>query len=319
MRIDDTDAATVVSNGWRQGSVLPPSLVRDLIAEGQIPDVVVPRRQSSQSWISRLRRPWTRAAIQRLAAKHLNPDSDLWMVISQDCDLLQYNWEKEPFAEIIRVRPAAGGKLPQPWGQNPREMQFTNPPNGKSPQIYVCSIHDRVRIDRSYLTQGKPDSEREIDPENVRRVCRWISRRYVRAAFPDQFNERAKAVLDRLAERKSDLDKHGELLTGVYIWVEDVELPIESPYTIIVWAAVRPRSFDDPDQRREAQKLLDQLEQSLAGCQGIEISECILKSEQEITLDHLRFMKRWDFDVLSLRPRRKNDPLPPVTEIPRED
>ena len=79
---------------------------------------------------------------------------------------------------------------------------------------------------------------------------------------------------------------------------------------------MRPHDYDNPEKGAAALKLLKLVEAALGSCSGIDIKECELKSEQDITLDHLHEWKRWDFDVLSLRPKRKNDLIPPVAELP---
>lgn len=166
------------------------------------------------------------------------------------------------------------------------------------------------------MIDDKPDGERAFEAENVKRLCRWISRRYVRAAFPNEFNIRVKSSLDALAKRKKDLDKQRDLFTGIYLRVSERELESDEDYEVLIWAVMRPQIYDDPNQNRAAQEMLIQIEACLADCPGVEILECEVKSEQEITLDHLHEWKRWDFDVLSLRPKTKNAPLPSVDDVP---
>ncbi len=79
---------------------------------------------------------------------------------------------------------------------------------------------------------------------------------------------------------------------------------------------MRPAEYSHQQKHTEAQKLVDLLETALGSCSGIDIEECTLKSEQDITLDHLHKWKRWDFDILSLRPKNKSDKLPPVEDLP---
>jgi hypothetical protein len=314
---DEADGTLVAENGWRQGSILPPSLVRALISHHQIPAATIPCTASRSGWFGRLQTAWKRAALQREAAADFNPDSDRWMIISQDCDLVHADWSKEPYVELIRIRPAEGNRLPPAWLQSPREMLFSDPPGEKNSPQFVCSVHERVCIDRKYLVDSEPDQARELDKEHVKRICHWVARRYVRAAFPDTFNNRVKPALDSLAKHRSNpFSKQSDLMTGVYVRVTESELEAHEDYEVIIWAAMRPRDFDDEEKRQTAQESLDELEATLGSCGGIEIVECLLKSEQDITLDHLHSWKRWDFDVLSLRPKKKNDPLPPVDDLP---
>ena len=310
-----SDAASVAENGWRQGSVLPPALVSLLIKERQIPATIIPQADFVSNWLGALLNPFKRASIWRRNASLLDPANDRWLVISQDCDLVQNDWNKEPYVELLRIRPADDNEhLPQ-WLTNPRDLQFSDPPDTKS-QRFITSIHDRVLIDRRYLVDENPDRARTFHRENVRRVCLWVSRRYVRAAFPDEFNFRTKDVLGSLKKKNSSLYKQSHLLTGIYTLVTEDELGPEDEYDVSIWGTMRIRDFSDPEIRRVAQEIIDDLMQALDGCPGIDVVDCQLKSEQDVSLDHLHMWKRWDFDELSLRPKNKAAQVPPVQDLP---
>lgn len=296
--------------------MLPQSLVERLISEYQIPSTILPRKECRKGGIGRFWSLLMLARIQARLTNDLNSSSDRWMVISQDCDLVQHDWAKEPYVELLRIQAAKGDCLPPAWGQNPREMQFDDPPGSKNQHRFVCSVHHRVWIDRRYLEDFTPDDTRQFSRENVRRICLWVSRRYVRAAFPDEFNNRIKEAMDALTKRNTVLDKQSVLLTGVYIRVSEEELAEDEEYRVVVWATMRTAEYEDPKKVDEAQKLVDLLEATLGSCKGIDIAECVLKSEQDLTLDHLHSWKRWDFDVLSWRPKSKNGPWPSVDEVP---
>ncbi len=141
MRTEDADETVIDRNEWRQGSILPPSLVHALIAEHQIPAAHVSRSDSRLGWIGRILAALKLASLRSQSASELDADKDRWMVISQDCDLVQPDWTKEPFVELIRIQPARDGLLPPPWGQSPREMQFSDPHGGKKAPRFVCSVH----------------------------------------------------------------------------------------------------------------------------------------------------------------------------------
>lgn len=315
MRDDNADGSPVAENGWHQGAILPPSLVAALVADHQFPTAIVARGEVRRGWLGWFFTAWKQAKARQRSAILLNPGSDCWMVISQDCDLLQAEWSKEPYVEILRIRLAREDEhLPQ-WLTNPRDIQFSDPPTERKHR-YVSSVHDRMRIDRTYLADCRPDPTRTFDRENVSRVCRWITRRYVRAAFPDAFNERAKRALESLTKKTSELSKEGDLLTGIYMLVTEAELRPDEDYRVAVWGTMRVQDFEHPGRHQVAQKILNLLESTLGVCQGIEFVDCQLKSEQDVTLDHLHTWKRWDFDVLSLRPKHKNDALPAVKNLP---
>lgn len=142
---NDADGTLIEQHGWRQGSILRPSLVRALIAEHQIPAAAVPRAESKPGWWGRIRSALKLASLRSTKAIAINADEERWMVVSQDCDLVQPDWLKEPYVELIRIQPA-GDRQFVPWGQSPREMQFSDPHGGKNAPRFVCSIQDRVLV-----------------------------------------------------------------------------------------------------------------------------------------------------------------------------
>ena len=126
------DASRILQNGWRQGSVLPQSLVERLISEYQIPSTILPRNECRKGWIGRFWSLLMQARIQARLTNGLNSSTDRWVVISQDCDLVQFDWAKEPYVELLRIQPANGDRLPPAWLQSPCEMQFDDPPGSKN-------------------------------------------------------------------------------------------------------------------------------------------------------------------------------------------
>jgi hypothetical protein len=109
----------------------------------------------------------------------------------------------------------------------------------------------------------------------------------VRAAFPDAFNDRAKTSLDKLTDRGSSVAKSEDLISGVYFLMTDQELPDNQAYEVTMYATVPVTMFDNPENRAAAQKVFDTIETALDSCEGIEIVESELVSEQDFTLDQI--------------------------------
>jgi len=309
----------VSRNGWRQGSVLPVNLVAELLDCHQLPEVIIPRSETTSGVLKSIRNGFWRAFRRTGLAKNFDPSNDIWIVISQDCDLVQYDWDKEPFVELVRVLKVSDSEGEGMWLTSPRTYVFSDPPDEKPSHRFKCIVHDRVRIDRRYLAYFSPDPHRSFAAENIRRLIHWIARRYVRAAFPDEFNNRIQSSLQKLARKKSSsLVKYSDLLTGIYLYVPEGELEPEEVYEIVLWGVVRPNVIKDQVLASHAQELVDELEALFFECDGIDVSASYLKSEQDVTLDHLHKWKRWDFDSLSLKPKQKGKPVPPIDEIPKE-
>lgn len=273
---DDSDATQVKRNQWRQGSVAPSALIETLVDNQFL--------------------PWELA------------EGQLLVVISHDCDVMNPDFNTEPNVEFLRATLLRQSKKRGDyfWGKNPRKYQIEDSSTGAS-LIWQFAIHDRACVPRHFLLDVTPDHNRSLAPDNLKRLCRWLARRYSRQAFPDAFNERTQDAIQRLRKK---LKSQGDLLTAIYLAVCDEELSPHEPYDIIMYGSMRVEDFAIPEKRSRAQQVLDKVEAALGGCDGIDIKVSELKSEADISLDDLRKLKRWDFDYLTVRGADVAD-LPP--------
>lgn len=256
---------SIKASGWRQGSVLPTALIAGI-------DGLPPNIDGSQ---------------------------DLLIVVSHDCDVTNSDIDAEPYVEIVPARVVADAQKDgnRYWGKNPRRYQFSATAAGQEVHFEIC-VHDMIRMPRTLLAGHVPDSTRAVNSGCVRSIVGWIAKRYVRASFPDAFNNRTKQAANDL---RKQLKRNGHLLTGIYMLVQDDELNDGDDYNVTIWAAIRDEVFDNPRERQEAQKLLDQIESRLGTCAGVSIDASELRPEREVSLSDLALLKRWDFDDLSLR------------------
>lgn len=115
-------------------------------------------------------------------------------------------------------------------------------------------------------------------------------------AFPDAFNERTRVANDRI---RKQLEAAKDVIDAVYLLVEDDELPPDKPYHIDLRASMRVRVYSDPRSRLCAQTAVDAIAVALGDCPGIQLDEAGVYSEEEISLDDIRLLKRWDWDWIS--------------------
>jgi len=261
--MDDADA--IREKGWRQGSaLLPDSLPGDCVFEPGLP-----------------------------AASH----DALFLVLTQDCDLVQADFEKEPFAEVIRAVPVESADGNLLYGKNPRRLHF---------QIgeitYAASCHERSRISRKHLAHCLPSAAHALHPHTIDLLREWVAKRYTRPAFPDAFNERVRQGKNGRAIRKL-LEGAGHCFQDLYLSCDpsDCELGTGEPYRIMVWPTMGSEDHEDDDLRKAATKACVDLEALLQKCAGISVEACSLRHEGQITLDDLRYFATWDFDDLSHR------------------
>lgn len=227
-------------------------------------------------------------------------DDDLLVLISQDCDVVCHSYDIEPHVELMVARrllpEARNGSLFH--GKHPRRIQFTAPgPDGE--RLYEINVHEKNRIDRRELADRRPHEDVRIDPETVRLLALWTARRYTRSAFPDTFNERCRPAAGRIERR---LKARGELLTAVFLRLDSMEeLPEGTDYHVILRATALPEDLEDVRREEEALRLLRDVEKALNDCDGIEVVDAELVSEDEFTLTDVRQTLRWEYDYLSYR------------------
>ncbi len=191
MEREDSDATQLKTNGWRQGSILPAALV-DALRENNL-------------------LPWELSG------------NELLLVISHDCDVTNADFRTEPAVELIRavLLPESRKHGHYFWAKNPRTYQLEDPSTGAT-VIWQFSILDRLSVPRQFLLDATPDQQHSLSPDNLKRLSLWLARRYSRVAFPDAFNDRTDAAARKLRTR---LKSKSDLLTAIYLFVVDAELP----------------------------------------------------------------------------------------------
>ncbi|WP_009631112.1 hypothetical protein [Synechocystis sp. PCC 7509] len=261
--------------GWRQGCILSKNMVIQL----QNNDEIIKDVSESEKEI----------------IKGAN-ESDLLIVVTHDCDLVHDSFENEPEIEVVLARSVTTENASRFWGKNPRKFQFELQPEQL---LYEICVHDRVFIPRKLLLNDSPNSERQLEASLIKQVCLWISKRYFRAAFPDSFNNR---ITDKFKKKIAEkFKKKGKEITAIYIAGADEEVQGNDMYKIIIKATMQCETFENPVLLREAQSIIDLLEIEFCQCPGIDVAQSLLVSEADVSIDDLRFLKRWDYDHLSFR------------------
>jgi hypothetical protein len=264
----DDDASTIKVRGWRQGSVLPPSLFETL---------------------------------HDLTGLEFRPEDHCALVANQDCDVVSRSYNAEPSVEIVRAvrKSTVDGNLL--YAKSGRKLQIELAHEGGTAP-FEMSIHERVSIDRKVLEGSDPDSSKLLSEEQKRLFAGWLGRRYTRHPFPDCFVERLKQK--PYSENLRDLFKTwGDHISGVFLLLNrDDDLPPEESYVVTGWATVPTDIFNDEEIRSKLEEEFQPLLESILGAfQGIDLQDAMVVSEEDFTLDDLRRTKRLDLDNLSYR------------------
>ncbi len=244
-------------NGWRQGSVVASELA------------------------------------ETIAAETSSPDGAVFIVASQDCDVVHGSLDAEPKVEVIAALKSPDAE-PDPQlahGKNPRRLHLRF---GEGDRLEFA-IKDRYFVDRALLVDHQP-AER-LDETDTRLIANWIAKRYVRSAFPDAFNDRITG-----AARKIDkaLKAHGEGASGIFLILDHWdEVDDAVPYNVVIVVTCPVAVAEDESREAEVAALASKLMTALDACKGINVLDAQHVAENDFTLDDLHTHKRWEFDFRS--------------------
>ena len=163
------------------------------------------------------------------------------------------------------------------------------------------SIHGRFRIRKEKLADLTASDTAKIENGDVRLLSRWIARRYTRPAFPDAFNQRLGAVDRRLEALFKSPD--GEVVSGLFLDVADVEHDRDTPYGMGVRIAATVETWEDEGRRQMLQSFEERLVSILDRCDGVDVSDgdILVLPGGDLMLADLRRFRRLDRDYRSLR------------------
>jgi hypothetical protein len=249
--------------GWRQGSVLPQDLISVLIPLGR--DLPTP-----------------------------NPDG-LAIVLSQDCDINCQALEVEPFVDILWAVPASVVDGNLTLGKNPRKIQFQCMRAGREITL-ESSVRWKFELSRQELSKFRPESNVVLDEGVGTLLPKWVSKRFTRAAFPNVFNTRTFSSRKKI---KKYLEQKGKKLSGIYLLLEEDELPPEQNYEIVIRGTMLDEDFDSPSFKGEVESAISKLASLLNEQSGIHVVDFGFVPEREFSISDLKVFKRWDYDALS--------------------
>jgi len=235
----------------------------------------------------------------------------LVLVISHDCDLAQGDLSLEPACEVIVGRVIEFQNGNYAWAKNVRKLHLSFSA-GTVKLIGEFVATDRRIIDKSALAGHEPVANVRLDPDELTVLQGWLSARYRRSAFPDEFQNRMVRVRDKLTKI---LAGTGDNIVSIFFAVdrgEDVDRQgPDDVYDLTIFlltsAEKDPKEVDRVavDVRRAILDLFRKAFKVGGKWQNIELRDCYTISEETMTVRQSRRLKRWHTDYLSLRPTAK--------------
>lgn len=259
MSEENFDHSKIISNGWRQGSCL-------VVNNGDFQD------------------------------KNNNSLKEgLYVVISQDCDVVNHDLNKEPIVELLFMSEIKKEDGSLTNGKNPRKLHFQLQVNGNI-KCLECVIHDKFFLPRQYLAGVVPDNNFFVKDEELAALIKWVANRYTRSAFPDAFNQRVKSII---GEIKAILKAHGGKTLGLFVRLNTYnELDSSEKYKLILNILFYPK-YSDGSFVEEFDSCVDEIAQQFLEVEGVEVVQAQRLSIDDLSHYEFLKLKKWDFDYIS--------------------
>lgn len=186
-------------------------------------------------------RGWKQGSI--IAASDLSIDPNPfshYLILSQTCDVLCHNLKSEPNVELLPLKILPKQKPDKNLfnGFNPRRIQFQFNLNNK-PTWVESGIKDLILLPRKELLDKSPCPDASILPQNLRDLCLWRAARYLRPAFPENFEEAFKLIKEDFKELA---EEHHLLIDSMLIHYEPSgELATGEKYELQILLLMKPK------------------------------------------------------------------------------
>lgn len=259
----------ILTNGWRQGSVLS----RDLVTAAGLP-IESEERQ-------------------------------YYVVVSHSCDLTNPDSKKERNAEVIRATVTSKrseiGNFKS--AKSPRVLTFEAA--GTTETHLITFIEDRKFVPRHLFLEHFPNDEIRIPRNSVNLLALWMARRYRRPELPTEFINRLRPKFaDLLRLTKDSGPSFSEVLISLNEWDE---LPTHLPYMFELkavlecpdecWTSSEEIEHAYPEEAndwlKEISKLLNH------GLEGVKLQAAGVDWEHEVPLTVFKGFKTFDLAYVS--------------------
>lgn len=236
-------------------------------------------------------------------------DRPLVIVAAHDCDLVQ-SPEREPSVELVVGRRIASLDGNSTHGKSPRTLHLVF--EGDEPLMAEFVITDKCSVPKDALSPFSPEHRFRLSQANLRTFQRWLASRYLRSAFPDEF-ERRLVHETKLAESiRKAVKPHGEWITAVFFDLDDGEVVthdgMDDTYVldvILLYSIdLNPRESESAAKAAKEEvenafrrKLLDR---SSGKWKWIELRNVDVISEEILSYRASTLLNRWRLDYVSL-------------------
>lgn len=218
---------------------------------------------------------------------------DLLIIATQDCDLCSPIAE-EPQVELMIARPAEEDANLR-YGKSARRLQVD-----LDGATYTIDIRERCFLPKDVLGEATADTVLRLSVSDTKVYRRWLGRRYSRTPLPSEFNRRCSAAANKL---RNKLKKKSGMIRRIFLQLSSFEeLEAVEPYRLSVVMVVTGTTLPGTREHEDALAVQTALETAFASCEGIELDDVLIVSEDELTVGEADVLTPWEYpDSISFR------------------
>lgn len=254
----------LIAAGWRQGVILEPNSIKE-------------------------------------AGIAVTDDAIGFVVLTQTCDCINPDFEKEPYLELLPLvlRKTKKGK-PDPHyknGINPREIHFGITLKGER-KCAVSRIKDVQLIKRDGIEGLRFSEEIGISREEIDDIVEWRAARYSRTAFPEAFEAAFRTIKEGFGEI---IARNESAIDSLLIRISPFgEIEEGDGYEIHLRLMVTPALMGQPQTIESLKKAATEIETLFLTCDAFATTECAVTNLGQMTLWEARnFLDFSRYDYLS--------------------
>lgn len=257
-----------------------------------------------------------KTAFNTLMPKRIRSTYDFALVVSHDCDLAQ-SIQAEPNVELILGNwlPACNGSFTH--SKNARRLHL---PFSDGVQISHAELRatDKRTISKKKLSGFEPDKITTLSPDDHLILQRWLSARYRRSAFPEEFDSRIDKgdIPKRLAKLVGPTGPH---IKAIFFDISDAnesENSSDGNYELYIFVLYSEETTGNSYE--VALKISNSItslfqnrfyDKTKKTWNGIELTGCEPISDQVMPIAQVEKLRRWNGDHISLRAEPQQAPL----------
>jgi len=226
-------------------------------------------------------------------------EAPYYLVLTQDCDCINPDTEKEPRLELLPLTPAALQTKRNPEtrdGINPREIQFEVKIEGAKTFV-DASIASITFLSRSDQDSYRPSSEVTVSREALQDLLVWRAARYLRTAFPDSFEEAFRGVRSKFSRAVMAVDT---LIDSIHIKIDPWDPARDEPFEIHLALVIAPRIHAIPDNLTKLETARGKIVALMDKNARFEDTQCRIVSADKISIWEINQFKDFSrYDYLS--------------------